>query len=126
MNCGEYQRKRTSALPAEAAELDRHRAHCPECRSFSERLEALEAQLARRAADREDLLPRPGFSARVMAAIPERSSPLAWASARLLPLTAALALTLLAWCLVATPTPSELWAQADASDLLTWVSSNDG
>ena len=123
MNCRESRQAVTAGLPADRAKADRHREHCSECRSFAVRLEQCETVLARPAADREDAVPRPGFSARVVSALPEQSSPLVWASVRLLPMTAALALTLLAWCLFETPAPSALWGAVDGSDALAWVSS---
>lgn len=98
---------------------ERHRRDCKECARFASRLEStrelLEAPASRAAG------PRPGFSARVVASLPETRSPLAWATVRLLPVTTALAVVLLGWCWLATPTPSELWAHAEADEVMTWV-----
>lgn len=125
MNCREYRRSLTSGSGANRTARERHRERCDECAIFALRFEALEAHLARPASAPEHRIPPPGFSARVMSSLPEPPSPLEWASLRLLPLTAALALTLLAWCLVATPAPSDLWSEASETDVLTWVTSDD-
>jgi len=126
MDCRSYRNALLSGGETERLRRDRHRATCSECRSFTEGFEETRKLLERNSADAMYRRPPAGFSARVMAAIPERPSPLAWASLRLLPLTGALALTLLAWCLLATPSPDQVWAQAGTSDILTWVSSDDG
>ena len=135
MNCRGYQRALISkvgsepaepAEPAEKAELTRHHASCSACRSFAQRFEGAKDLLARPAAIEGAHRPPSGFAVSVVAALPERRSPLAWASLRLLPVTTALALTLLAWCWLATPSPGELWTQAGEDEVLAWVSRDGG
>lgn len=126
MNCRKYRKAVISKTGGEPAELDRHCSSCPACRLFSARYEAAEYLLAAPAANERDRQPRSGFAAGVIAALPERSSPLAWAAVRLLPATSALALTLLGWCWLATPTPDELWTQASEDEVLAWVLSENG
>lgn len=125
MDCRNYRSALLSSGEIESFRRDRHCETCPECRAFMERFEETRNLLGRSAADAMYRRPPAGFSARVMAAIPERPNPLAWASLRLLPVTGALALTLLAWCLLATPSPNEVWTQAGTSDILAWVSTDD-
>ncbi|MGB6640495.1 MAG: hypothetical protein WBG67_06965, partial [Thermoanaerobaculia bacterium] len=71
--------------------------------------------------------PDAGFSARVVAALPN-SSPdvLGWAAIRLLPATLALALVLTVWALAATPSPTSLLEQSVDEDLWTWILSSPG
>jgi hypothetical protein len=132
MNCHEYRMAVIGSWttgPAgrvETAERVEHRSSCPQCRLFSARYEMAEHLLAQPAANALDRRPRPGFAAGVVAALPERTSPLTWVALRLLPATTALALTLLGWCWLATPTPGELWTQAGESELLTWVLGENG
>ena len=132
MNCRNYrnalvlQAPNRAGEPGDPAELDEHRDSCPACRLFSARYEAAQPLLAKRAASEKDSQPRSGFAASVVAALPERPNPLVWATVRLLPATSALALSLLGWCWLATPTPSELWTQAAEDELLTWVLSENG
>ncbi|MCP4200443.1 MAG: hypothetical protein GY769_00740 [bacterium] len=125
MNCRTYRKNLTAGTAIEPAELKRHRDTCPRCQLFGERYRAAEQLLSAPAANERDQRPRPGFAAGVVAALSERPDPLAWAAVRLLPATSALALTLLGWCWLATPTPGELWAQAGEDELLTWVLSED-
>jgi len=130
MNCREFQRALTagaketrepsSAPPA----LERHRSRCPRCAGFAARFESARALLELPASG--DPRPRPGFASRVVARLPERQSPLAWAAVRLLPATTALALTLLGWCWLATPAPSELWTEAGNDQVLSWVLGDNG
>lgn len=126
MNCRKYRKALTSKIASETVELHRHRSSCPECRILSARHEAAEEMLAAPAANDRDSQPRPGFAARVIAALPARPNPLAWAAVRLLPATTALALTLLGWCWLATPTPGELWTQAGEDEVLAWVLAESG
>lgn len=129
MNCRTYRRALISAVGgerAEPAEFTRHHESCSACRSFAQRFEAAKRLLARRAASEGAHRPPTGFSVRVIAALPERRSPVTWASLRLLPVTTALALTLLAWCWLATPRPEQLWTQAGEDEVLAWVSRDGG
>ncbi|MFQ5525300.1 MAG: hypothetical protein ACE5GX_03485 [Thermoanaerobaculia bacterium] len=124
MNCGEFR----SMLVGETAStsgastresLARHRATCAECARFAARHESVKRLLETPASDSPS--PSPGFSARVVASLPEAESGLAWASLRLLPVTTALALTLLGWCWVATPSPGEIRTLAEQDEVLTWI-----
>jgi len=132
MNCRGYQRALISkvgsepAEPVETDELTRHHASCSACRSFAQRFEGAKDLLVRPEAIEGAHRPPSGFAVSVVAALPERRSPLAWASLRLLPVTTALALTLLAWCWLATPSPGELWTQAGEDEVLVWVSRDGG
>lgn len=127
MKCSEYQTAllaTSGGEPAVEGEHDRHHETCPACRTFRQRLRAAEDLLATPAASDKARNPPSGFSSRVVAALPERPGSLEWASLRLLPVTTALALTLLAWCWLATPSPGELWMQAGEEEILAWVSSD--
>jgi len=128
MNCHTYRRAVISKSPTEPR-LERHRRSCPACSEFSARSEAAQRLLAEPAANEKDRVPGSGFAAGVIAALPALPpppGPLTWAAVRLLPAACALAVTLLGWCWVATPTPSELWTQAGEDELLTWVLDEDG
>lgn len=131
MNCREFQKAlitgRTGATGSGGAvptTLGQHRNRCPECARFAARFESARELLELPAS--HDPRPRPGFSSRVVASLPERESPLAWATVRLLPATTALALTLLGWCWITTPSPTELLAQAGVDEVLAWVLSESG
>lgn len=126
MNCHSYRSALISRVGSETAEFDSHRSTCRACRLFSERYSAAEQVLATPAASEKDRRPPAGFAADLIAALPERPSPLAWASLRLLPATGALALVLLAWCWLATPRPDELWSWAGEDPILVWVLGEDG
>ena len=123
MNCKDFQRN-LPVVPAEKlAAAEAHRRRCPVCHRLAERARSSLEVLARPASE---VAPPAGFSSRVAAALPERPSAMTWATVRLLPMTAALALTLLGWCVWKTPSPTEIWSAeiwtaAGSDDVLAWV-----
>lgn len=126
MNCRDFQRLASGSKANPQAEdpklsrrFSRHLGECAECADFAHRMEAVRDLLE--APANRDARPDPGFSSRVVASLPEPASPLAWATVRLLPATTALALVLLGWCWLETPSPFELLERAGEDDLLTWV-----
>lgn len=126
MNCRRYRKSLVSDVGADRGERDRHRSACRACRLFAARYEAARDLLAVPAAKERDRQPGSGFAAGVIAALPERPHPMAWAAVRLLPATTALALTLLGWCWLATPAPDELWTRAGEDEVLAWVLGENG
>ena len=125
MNCRGYQNALVSGRSVDAAG-DRHSATCPECRAFTRAFEEARAALAEPVAAERHRRPTPGFASRLAAELPARTGLGAWASLRLLPITAALAVTLLGWCLLTTPSPKEVWSHFASDDELAWVSSDEG
>ncbi|MGB5813644.1 MAG: hypothetical protein WBH85_06020 [Thermoanaerobaculia bacterium] len=125
MNCAQV-RKRLADEQVEtpSAGVLEHLAECPGCARFADRLHMASELLRDHHAGAE---PDAGFSARVVAALPN-SSPdvLGWAAIRLLPATLALALVLTVWALAATPSPTSLLEQSVDEDLWTWILSSPG
>lgn len=117
MKCGEVrdQLVRGGGPPSGLA---KHLVGCPACERFAARLLSAREILREHHAGAE---PGPGFAARVKARLPGPPEMLGRAALRLLPATLALALVLAGWCLLATPGPRSLLAEASGDDLLTWV-----
>jgi hypothetical protein len=97
MTCDDV-RDRLLARPADRTdpEIASHLGDCTACAAFVQRLTAFTEALPDHRAGIE---PDPGFSARVVARLPDDATLLGWAAFRLLPLAATLALLLswLAW-----------------------------
>lgn len=121
MNCSAYRKMLVSNESGSLRGVNEHLEACVDCSAFLERYRRAIEALETPAAGGRDAAPHPGFAAGVMAALPAAPDPLGWAALRLLPATGALALALLGWCWLATPTPGELWTQAGDQDPLTWV-----
>lgn len=121
--CREIQRTLTglASLEEYAAKEQLIGAHCRDCQSCEALAGRVVSALRALAEPASGVRPPVGFAARLAARLPERPSPLIWASVRLLPMTAALALTLLGWCVFNTPTPSEIWTAAGSEEILAWV-----
>ncbi len=123
MNCHDFQTALARQAEGMLSALERHRQRCSDCARFAERMVSAGELLGRPA--NANALPPSNFAARVAAGLPERENPLTWAALRLLPATTALALALLGWCWLTTPSPVELWTEAGDDQVLIWVLSGE-
>ncbi len=119
MNCVTARRlvSQAGSAPPEPA-VREHLTGCESCRRFAEGWATAVGELGN---PRCEAQPDAAFAAKVVAGLPAKTEPLAWAVVRLFPVAAALALVLLGWCFAATPGPTELAASASSSDPLVWV-----
>lgn len=107
-----------SGSPRDARLEAEHLASCPACAAYAERLAAFRSELRQRHAD---IRPGAGFAAQVVSRLDGPPDLLGWAALRLLPATLALVLVLSGWCLLRTPSPTDLLTQAPTDDVLSWV-----
>lgn len=105
------------AVARQRREAD-HLAVCSDCRTLVERLEATRGSLGKPHAE---IVPPPGFAARLIANLPRREEVLGWAALRLLPASLLIALTA-GYLLATTPSPLDLPPnQGSDSELLVWL-----
>lgn len=120
MTCRAFRRAldRRGPAAARAARGASHLRSCPRCAALVARLEAARAALARPA---PELVPPPGFAARVVAHLPRRDDALGWAALRLLPVSLALALVV-GYFVATSPAPLDLPPAAGSdAELLAWL-----
>jgi hypothetical protein len=105
------------AAPAAAAVTD-HLAGCASCSAFAARLAAYRTALP---GATTDVVPGPGFSARVVARLPDDVELLGWAALRLMPAALVLALACSWYGVTHGPGLSDLLLAEGDPQLLTYV-----
>jgi hypothetical protein len=104
--------------------LASHLAGCPGCAEFARRLGLVRGTLRQPGGD---VLPDPGFAARVMARLPRSADLLGWAALRALPAALLLALILAGLSAADIAPPASLLVdEPSSSQLLAWSAQAPG
>jgi predicted anti-sigma-YlaC factor YlaD len=118
MKCRDLQTRLLTTDVTKDAALAEHLGGCPGCRDFAQKWTLLRGALGPAATTPE---PDAGFSARVMARLPQPSEMLGWAALRALPAAVLLALVLAGLGAAEVPPPVSLLVdEPSSSQLLAW------
>ena len=124
MDCTAIKDRLVAGGDPAAPPLATHLAGCPGCAAFARRLALARRTLAEPACE---VLPDPGFAARVTARLPRPTDLMGWAAVRALPAAILLALVLAGLGAAdVTPPTSLLVDEPSSSQLLAWSAQGPG